>query len=175
MNPIAMGAPRIRRAAPGESRVAAPIVAIFKTMNRATLIDVLRMHDAALRENGATGLFIFGSRALGAERRDSDLDLFIDYNPATKIPKPNKASPSRCLRTATPPSWAVLATTSSEGNNSEVGAAWGFTQSGGVWSQQGSKLVGTDARGNAHQGTSVALSADGSSNCEAFAHYGRPR
>jgi uncharacterized protein len=44
------------------------------------------MHDAALRENGATGLFIFGSRALGAERRDSDLDLFIDYNPATKIP-----------------------------------------------------------------------------------------
>jgi predicted nucleotidyltransferase len=55
-------------------------------MNRATLIDVLRMHDAALRENGATGLFIFGSRALGAERPDSDLDLFIDYNPATKIP-----------------------------------------------------------------------------------------
>jgi predicted nucleotidyltransferase len=44
------------------------------------------MHDAALRENGATGLFIFGSRALGAERPDSDLDLFIDYNPATKIP-----------------------------------------------------------------------------------------
>ena len=49
----------------------------------------------------------------------------------------------------------------SQGNNSNVGAAWVFTQSGGVWSQQGSKLVGTGALGNAHQGTSVALAADG--------------
>ena len=44
------------------------------------------MYDAALRENGATGLFIFGSRARGTQRPDSDLDLFIDYNPAAKIP-----------------------------------------------------------------------------------------
>jgi hypothetical protein len=29
---------------------------------------------------------MFGSRALGTERSDSDLDLFIDYNPASKIP-----------------------------------------------------------------------------------------
>jgi uncharacterized protein len=55
-------------------------------MDRAALIEVLRTYDAALRENGATGLFIFGSRALGTERPDSDLDLFIDYDPATKIP-----------------------------------------------------------------------------------------
>jgi uncharacterized protein len=55
-------------------------------MNRATLIEVLKTYDAALRENGATGLFIFGSRAQGMERPDSDLDLFIDYNPAAKIP-----------------------------------------------------------------------------------------
>ena len=41
-----------------------------------------------------------------------------------------------------------------------AGAAWVFTRSGGVWTQQGSKLVGT-ARGNAQQGISVALSADG--------------
>jgi hypothetical protein len=41
------------------------------------------------------------------------------------------------------------------------GAAWVFTRSGGVWSQQGSKLVGTGAVGDASQGTSVALSADG--------------
>jgi len=50
------------------------------------LIEVLRTYDTALRENGATGLFIFGSRAVGTERADSDLDLFIDYDPATKIP-----------------------------------------------------------------------------------------
>ena len=55
-------------------------------MNRATLVEILRKYDAALRENGATGLFMFGSRALGAERPDSDLDLFIDYDPARKVP-----------------------------------------------------------------------------------------
>ena len=55
-------------------------------MDRAALIEVLRTYDTALRENGATGLFIFGSRAVGTERPDSDLDLFIDYDPATKIP-----------------------------------------------------------------------------------------
>jgi len=44
-----------------------------------------------------------------------------------------------------------------------VGAAWVFTRSGGVWSQQGKKLVGTGAVGYAgpNQGFSVALSADG--------------
>lgn len=55
-------------------------------MDHATLIDVLKRHDAALRENGATGLYIFGSRAVGTPRPDSDLDLFIDYEPETKIP-----------------------------------------------------------------------------------------
>jgi uncharacterized protein len=43
-------------------------------------------YGAALRENGATALFIFGSRARGTERPDSDLDLFIDYDPTGKIP-----------------------------------------------------------------------------------------
>jgi hypothetical protein len=46
-------------------------------------------------------------------------------------------------------------------DNGRVGAAWVFTRSGGVWSQQGAKLVGTDAIGNAEQGYSVSLSADG--------------
>jgi hypothetical protein len=46
-------------------------------------------------------------------------------------------------------------------DNSDAGAAWVFTQSGGVWSQQGSKLVGSGAVGAAAQGASVALSADG--------------
>jgi FG-GAP repeat len=41
------------------------------------------------------------------------------------------------------------------------GAAWVWTRSGGVWAQQGNKLVGSDAVGNADQGCSVALSADG--------------
>src|SRR5262249_23170671 len=44
------------------------------------------------------------------------------------------------------------------GDNSFTGAAWVFTLSGGVWTQQGGKLVGT---GGGHQGQSIALSADG--------------
>jgi FG-GAP repeat len=46
-------------------------------------------------------------------------------------------------------------------DNSGIGAAWVFIQTGGVWTQQGSKLVGSGAVGNAGQGNSVALSADG--------------
>jgi hypothetical protein len=46
-------------------------------------------------------------------------------------------------------------------DNGETGAAWVFTRSGGVWSQQGPKLVGTDAVGGAGQGVSVSLSSDG--------------
>ncbi|HLH95470.1 MAG TPA: nucleotidyltransferase domain-containing protein [Xanthobacteraceae bacterium] len=58
----------------------------MRGMNKAALIEVLRTYYAALRENGATGLFIFGSRAVGTPRPDSDLDLFIDYDAEAKIP-----------------------------------------------------------------------------------------
>jgi len=61
-------------------------MATFNPMKQANLIKVLRTYDAALRANGATALFLFGSRARGSERPGSDLDLFIDYNPAAKIP-----------------------------------------------------------------------------------------
>jgi hypothetical protein len=43
----------------------------------------------------------------------------------------------------------------------DVGAAWVYTRSNGVWTQQGNKLVGAGAVGSAAQGWSVALSADG--------------
>jgi FG-GAP repeat len=46
-------------------------------------------------------------------------------------------------------------------DNSAVGAAWVYTRSGGVWTQQGTKLVGTGVVGQARQGQSVSLSADG--------------
>ena len=55
-------------------------------MDRSTLIMALRKYDVPLRQNGATGLYMFGSRARGTHRPDSDLDLFIDYNPTAKIP-----------------------------------------------------------------------------------------
>jgi hypothetical protein len=51
-------------------------------------------------------------------------------------------------------------------DNSSVGAIWVYTRSGSVWTQQGSKLVGTGLIGNAYQGSSVFLSADGTSAIE---------
>jgi len=47
------------------------------------------------------------------------------------------------------------------GDNGYAGAAWVYARSGGVWTQQGAKLVGTGAVGEARQGSSVALSGDG--------------
>jgi hypothetical protein len=55
----------------------------------------------------------------------------------------------------------VTAIVGGDSDSYGTGAAWVYTQSGGVWTQQGSKLVGTGAIGNAQQGYSVALSADG--------------
>jgi uncharacterized protein (TIGR03437 family) len=47
-------------------------------------------------------------------------------------------------------------------DNNQIGAAWVFTRSGGVWAQQGSKLTGIDAVGKSvAEGSAVALSADG--------------
>jgi hypothetical protein len=55
---------------------------------------------------------------------------------------------------------------SGRSDNSSVGAAWAFTRTGGVWTQQGTKLTASDETGNAQFGngqfgSSVALSADG--------------
>ena len=55
---------------------------------------------------------------------------------------------------------------SADGNTAIVGgegdnAAWVFTRSGSSWSQQGGKLEGTGSVGDAQQGISVSLSADG--------------
>ena len=47
------------------------------------------------------------------------------------------------------------------GDNYDAGAAWVFTRSGGVWSQQGPKLTGRGETREDGFGVSVALSADG--------------
>ena len=52
-------------------------------------------------------------------------------------------------------------------DNNDAGAVWVFTRSGGVWTQQGPKLVGTGAVGSfVYQGYSVAISADGNTIIE---------
>ena len=81
----------------------------------------------------------------------------------------NKLVGSGAYRTGEPPLSVGQGTSvalSADGNTAIVGgwraeAAWIFTRSGGVWTQQGEKLIGTGAVGSARQGMSVALSADG--------------
>ncbi|XVJ65220.1 MAG: T9SS type A sorting domain-containing protein [Lacibacter sp.] len=46
-------------------------------------------------------------------------------------------------------------------DNSNVGAIWVFARTNGIWSQQGSKLVGSGSIGESRQGSSVAISEDG--------------
>jgi FG-GAP repeat len=53
-----------------------------------------------------------------------------------------------------------IAVVGGDNDNDLAGAAWVFTRSARVWTQQ-AKLVGTGAIGNALQGNSVAVSGDG--------------
>lgn len=46
-------------------------------------------------------------------------------------------------------------------DNSDIGAAWVFTFSGGNWSQVGNKIVGSGSVGYPDQGFSISLSSDG--------------
>jgi hypothetical protein len=56
---------------------------------------------------------------------------------------------------------ATRAVIGGPGDALRTGAAWSFSRSGGVWSQEGSKLTGTEESGKGEFGVAVGLSADG--------------
>ena len=54
-------------------------------MNRQDILDRLRENKGALRERGVIHAALFGSRASGDNRADSDTDIMIEVDPAAHI------------------------------------------------------------------------------------------
>jgi uncharacterized protein len=50
-------------------------------MNKQAILDRLRQNERALREQGVVHAALFGSRARGDNRPDSDIDIMIDIAP----------------------------------------------------------------------------------------------
>jgi uncharacterized protein len=50
-------------------------------MNRVEAINKLKHRADAIKAMGATSLYVFGSVVKDSATRESDLDLFIDYDP----------------------------------------------------------------------------------------------
>jgi uncharacterized protein len=50
-----------------------------QSTHRAAIVAKLTAHAREIREQGVTSLALFGSRARGDERQDSDLDVLIGY------------------------------------------------------------------------------------------------
>ena len=56
-----------------------------RAMNKREAVARLKRHADAIKALGATSLYLFGSVARDEARTQSDLDLFIDYDPEGKF------------------------------------------------------------------------------------------
>ena len=54
-------------------------------MNRDDILARLREHEAALRARGVAHVALFGSRARGDDRPDSDTDIMIELDPEARL------------------------------------------------------------------------------------------
>ena len=54
-------------------------------MNRDDILAILREHEAMLRARGVTHAALFGSRARGDNRPDSDTDIMIEIDPDAPV------------------------------------------------------------------------------------------
>ena len=54
-------------------------------MNREEIIARLKENEAELRSRGVAHAALFGSRARGEQRPDSDTDILIEFDPAARV------------------------------------------------------------------------------------------
>jgi predicted nucleotidyltransferase len=54
----------------------------IRAMEKAVAIARLKENEEAIRALGATSLYLFGSTARDEARPDSDVDVFIEYDPS---------------------------------------------------------------------------------------------
>jgi hypothetical protein len=54
-------------------------------MDRQDIIARLRANEAALKQRGVAHAALFGSRARGDARPDSDTDIMIEFDPAARV------------------------------------------------------------------------------------------
>jgi predicted nucleotidyltransferase len=54
-------------------------------MERDEIIETLRRHMAEIRAHGVARLALFGSCVRGEERRDSDVDILVDFEAPVSI------------------------------------------------------------------------------------------
>jgi predicted nucleotidyltransferase len=54
-------------------------------MNRQDILTTLRAHEPALRARGVAHAALFGSVARGDNRPDSDIDIMVEFDPASRV------------------------------------------------------------------------------------------
>src|SRR6185437_14617181 len=60
------------------------VCGMFRAMNRQEILDRLRAKEDELRARGVTHAALFGSRARGDSRAESDTDIIIDVDPEAR-------------------------------------------------------------------------------------------